>query len=127
MCRQDKQRRSGTNTPAGSYERPHSFGKHMNGFEKRKPRSGASLSGASPTEGSWGHPAQPVQQDSLRTLDAAKVSCSGSEVESATATVVSIAADTTASGNGALHQAGSGSDTGVPTANGNVERSTASS
>ena len=44
---QDKHRRSNGNTPAGSYERPNSLGKHVNGFDKRKTRGGGGSSNSS--------------------------------------------------------------------------------
>lgn len=53
---QEKHRRSNSNTPAGSYERPNSFGKHVNGFDKRKVRSGGS--------NGWDHKAAPPSRPS---------------------------------------------------------------
>ena len=38
-------RRSNSSTPAGSYERPNTFGKHVNGFDKRKARPGGGSNG----------------------------------------------------------------------------------
>ena len=73
---QDKhQRRSNSSTPAGSYERPNTFGKHVNGIDKRKVRSGGGnswdkaavapsrpLVGAIPQDGQTGHCPATVKQ-----------------------------------------------------------------
>jgi hypothetical protein len=45
LLQEKHQRRSNSSTPAGSYERPNTFSKHVNGFDKRKARAGGSSNG----------------------------------------------------------------------------------